>query len=67
MRTHWQCQLKIGTALKRIADKYDEGPVYRKRLMLEYVLAVPDTDARDPVQVRTRGRLSGLTQRIPSV
>ena len=59
--------IEIGTALKRIADKYDEAPLYHKRLMLEIVLAVPDTDARDPVKVSTRDSSSSSTQRLPSM
>ena len=56
----------IEAALKRIADDYNDAANHRKRVLLDYVLAVPETNMRDPVQVRTRGRPTRSTQRVPS-
>ncbi|CCI11551.1 unnamed protein product [Albugo candida] len=56
----------IETALKRINDEYGNAPNHCKRALLGYVLAVTETEACDPVQVRTRGRPSSSTQRLPS-
>ncbi|CCI11122.1 unnamed protein product [Albugo candida] len=56
----------IEIALKRINDEYENASNHRKRALLDYVLAVPETESRDPVQVRTRGRPSSSTQRLPS-
>lgn len=56
----------IETALKRVADEYENAPKYRKLVLLDYVLAVPGTYIRDPVPVRTRGRPTNSTQRLPS-
>nr|CCA20453.1 AlNc14C95G5816 [Albugo laibachii Nc14] len=56
----------IEAALKRIADDYNDAANHRKRVLLDYVLARPETNMRDPVQVRTRGRTARSTQRVPS-
>ena len=57
----------IQTALKRIADEYVDAPNYRKLILLDHVLAVPETGIRDPVRVHTRGCPTGSTQRLPSL
>ncbi|CCI11686.1 unnamed protein product [Albugo candida] len=49
-----------------ITDEYEDVSNHRKRALLEHVLAVPETEIRDPVQVRTRGRPSSSTKRLPS-
>ena len=45
---------------------YENASNHRKRVLLDYILAVPETEFREPVQVRTRGRPSSSTQRLPS-
>ena len=40
--------------------------IHRERVLLDYILAVPETKIRDHVQVRTRSRLSSFTQRLSS-
>ncbi|CCI45301.1 unnamed protein product [Albugo candida] len=56
----------IEIVLNRIADEYEDACNHLKRELLEYILAIPETEIRDPVQVRTRGRPSSSTQRLPS-
>ena len=50
----------------RITDDYENASNYRKRGLLDYFLAVPETEIRDPVQVCMLGRPSSSTQRLPS-
>ena len=57
----------IQTALKMVEDEYTDAPSHRKRILLDHVLAVPETGIRDPVRVQTRGRPTGSTQRLPSL
>ncbi|CCI41914.1 unnamed protein product [Albugo candida] len=56
----------IEIALKRINDEYGNSSNHRERALLDYVLVVTEIEIRDPVQMRTRGRPSSSTQRIPS-
>ena len=55
----------IQTELKRIADEYVDAPNYRKRMLLDHVLAVSEAGICDPVWVQTRGRPTGATRRLP--
>ena len=57
----------IQTALNRLADEYVDAPFHRKRIHLDRVLAVPETDIRDPVRVQTRNCPTRSTQRLPSL
>ena len=53
--------------MKRIADYYDNSEDYRKRMLLERVIAVfNDVVVSDPMRAETRGRPSGSTRRLPS-
>ena len=55
------------TALKRIADDYDEFEGYRKRMLLERVFSVSnDVVVSDPVRAEPRGRPTGSTRHLPS-
>ncbi|CCI11810.1 unnamed protein product [Albugo candida] len=40
----------IEIALKRINDEYGNASNHRERALLDYVLAVTETETRDPVQ-----------------
>ena len=59
--------VSIQTALKMIAREYVDALSRRKRILLDHVLAVPETGIRDPARVQTRGRPTGSTQRLPSL
>ena len=55
--------VEIQTKLKRIANEYADAPNYRKRMLLDHVLAVPEAGICDPVRVQTRGRPTGSIRR----
>ena len=55
------------TALKIIADEYDDYEGYRKCMLLERMLEVSnDFVVSNPVRAETRGRPTGSTRRLPS-
>ena len=59
-------QVELHMGLKRIAEEYDNAPKYRKRVLLDHVLAVPEAGILNPIKAQTRGRPTGSTQRLLS-
>ena len=57
----------IQTALKRIADVFEDVPNHRKRILLDHFFTVPEIVIRDHGRVQTHGRPTGSAQRPTSL